>query len=163
MALSRLGLALTVALATVAVSQELPVGEGKKLLEERCVTCHSLQPVVSLKQSQDAWKQLVIKMVGYGAQLSDKEVDVATDYLTKHFGPEDSAAAKPDTPEEKIAKRYIQGICSSCHDAGLIRSTVATKQGWLDIVTRMNGLDAGVSQRDVELLVDYLASKYGRK
>jgi len=27
----------------------------------------------------------------------------------------------------------------------------------------MNGLDAGVSQRDVELLVDYLASKYGRK
>ena len=72
-----------------------------------------------------------------------------------------AAAAKPDSPEEKIAKRYIEGICSSCHDAGLIRSTEATKQEWFDIVTRMNGLDAGVSQRDVDLLVDYLASKYG--
>ena len=159
-------LVLTVALATLsmAVAQELPEGEGKKLLEGRCATCHSLKPVLSIKQSQAAWKELVVKMVGYGAQLGDKEIDVTTAYLTKYFGPESSAAAaKPDSPEEKIAKRYIEGICSSCHDAGLIRSTEATKQEWFDIVTRMNGLDAGVSQRDVDLLVDYLASKYGRK
>lgn len=159
-------LVLTVALATLsmAVPQELPEGEGKKLLEERCASCHSLKPVVSLKQSQGEWKELVVKMVGYGAQLDDKEVDVATEYLSKHFGPESSAAAaKPDSPDEKTAKRYIEGTCSSCHDAGLIRSTEATKKEWFDIVTRMNGLDAGVSQRDVDLLVDYLASKYGRK
>ena len=159
-------LALTAALATpsMALAQELPEGEGKKLLEERCVSCHSLKPVVSLKQSQDAWKKLVVKMVGLGAQLDGKEVDLATGYLAKYFGPESPArATKPASPEEKIAKRYIEGICSSCHDAGLIRSTEATRQEWFDIVTRMNGLDAGVSQRDVDLLVDYLASKYGRK
>jgi mono/diheme cytochrome c family protein len=141
------------------MSQELPQGDGKKLLEERCVGCHGLQPVVSLKQDPDAWKNLVVKMVGYGAQLNAKEVDLATDYLAKYFSP---VAAKPDSLEDKIAKRYIQGICSSCHEAGLIRSTQATKQGWLDIVTRMNELDAGVSQRDVVLLVDYLARNYGK-
>lgn len=160
-----IGLVLT-ALATLsmAVAQKLPEGEGKRLLEERCANCHSLKPVVSLKQSQGAWKKLVVKMVGYGAQLDEKEVDVATEYLTKYFGPESSStAATPDSPEEKIAKRYIEGICSSCHDAGLIRSTKATKQEWFDIVTRMNGKDAGVSERDVDLLVDYLASKYGPK
>jgi cytochrome c5 len=159
-------LVLTIALASLSMaeSQELPEGEGKKLLEKRCVSCHSLKPVVSLKQSRDAWKKLVVKMVGYGAKLDDKEIDVATSYLTKYFGPESSAAvAKPNSPEEKIAKRYIEGICSSCHDAGLIRSTEATRQEWYDIVTRMNGLDAGVSQRDVDILVDYLASMYGPK
>jgi len=159
-------LILTVSLATpsMAVPQELPEGEGKRLLEDRCASCHSLKPVVSLKQSQSVWKELVVRMVGYGAQLDGKEVDVATEYLTKYFGPGISAAAaKPDSPEEKIARRYIEGICSSCHDSGLIRSTEATKQEWFDIVTRMNGLDAGVSQRDVDLLVDYLASKYGPK
>ena len=159
-------LVLTVALATLsmALPQELPEGEGKRLLEERCTSCHSLKPVISLKQSQGAWKELVVKMVGFGAQLDDKEVDVATEYLTKHFGPERSAAAaKPDSPEEKTAKRLIEGICSSCHDAGLIRSTQATKKEWFDIVMRMNGLDAGVSARDVDVLVDYLASKYGPK
>ena len=157
---------LTFALVTLslAVPQELPEGEGKKLVEVRCASCHDLRPVVSLRQNQDAWKELVVKMRGYGAQLDNKEVDVATEYLTKHFGPERSAeAAKEDSPEEKTAKRLIEGICSSCHDAGLIRSTQATRQEWFDIVTRMNGLDAGVSQRDVDLLVDYLASKYGRK
>ena len=148
----------------MAVPQELPEGEGKKLLEERCASCHSLKPVVSLKQSQSAWKELVVKMVGFGAQLDDKEVDVATEYLTKYFGPESSAAAsKPDSLEEKTAERYIRGICSSCHDAGLIRSTEATKEEWFEIVMRMNGKDAGVSARDVDILVDYLASKYGRK
>jgi cytochrome c5 len=148
----------------MAAAQELPEGEGKKLVEERCASCHSLKTVVSLKQSEDAWKKLVVKMVGYGAQLDGKEVEVATGYLAKYLGPESSAKAlTPESPEEKTAKRYIEGICSSCHDAGLIRSTQATKQEWFDIVTRMNGLDAGVSQRDVDLLVDYLASKYGPK
>ena len=51
---------LTVAIASLsmAVPQELPEGEGKKLLEERCASCHSLKPVVSLKQSQGAWKDM---------------------------------------------------------------------------------------------------------
>ena len=157
-------LVVTVALSSLsmAVPQELPEGEGKKLVEERCAGCHDLKPVVSLKQSQSKWKEMVVKLVGYGAQLDDKEVDVATEYLTKHFGPE-SSATKSDSPEEKIAKRYIEGICSSCHDAGLIRSTEATRDEWFDIVMRMNGLDAGVSARDVDVLVDYLASKYGPK
>src|SRR5215475_5973228 len=124
-------LVLTVALATLsmAVPQELPEGEGKKLLEERCASCHSLEPVVSLKQSQGAWKELVVKMVGYGAQLDDKEVDVLTEYLTKHFGPESSAVvAKPESPEAMDAERYIKGSCSSCHDVGLVRSTEVTKK-----------------------------------
>src|SRR5262245_17420033 len=159
-------LVLTVAIATLsmAVPQQLPEGEGKKLVEERCTSCHTLKPVVSLKQNQAAWKDVVVKMVGFGAQLDDKEVAVATEYLTKHFGPESSAAAaKPESPEEKLAKRYINGICSSCHDVGLIRSTEATKEEWREIVARMNALDAGVSARDAEVLVDYLASQYGRK
>jgi hypothetical protein len=40
---------------------------------------------------------------------------------------------------------------------------VGTKKEWFDIVMKMNGLDAGVSPRDVDVLVDYLANKYGPK
>jgi cytochrome c5 len=159
-------LVLTISLATLSMAspQELPEGESKKLLEEHCASCHSLKRVIDLKQSQGAWKVLVVKMVGYGAHLNDKEVNAMTEYLTKYFGPESSdAAAKPDSTEEKTAKRYIDGICSSCHDADLIRSTTATKEEWYEIVKRMNGRDAGVSARDVDILVDYLASKYGPK
>jgi cytochrome c5 len=160
---SWIALATALTMVPPSTAQALPEGEGKTLLERRCVGCHTLKPVVDLHQNQEAWRKLVVKMVEYGAQLDGKEVDLATAYLTSHFGPGSSVTAKTDSAEDKIAKRYIQGICSSCHDAGLIRSTEATKQQWLDIVTRMNGLDAGVSQRDVELLVNYLARQYGRK
>lgn len=155
-------LAITLLIPPLAGSQELPEGEGKKLLRERCAGCHTLKPVTDLKQSREEWKALLVKMVGYGAQLNQEEIIVATEYLTKYFGPGRTASAETaETPEEKVARRYIDGICSSCHDAGLIRSTKATRAEWLDIVNRMNGLDAGVSQRDVDLLVDYLAAKYG--
>jgi hypothetical protein len=78
----RLVLTVYPATLSMAVPQELPEGQGKKLLEARCANCHSLKPVVSLKQSQSVWKELVVRMVGYGAQLDGKEVDVATGHLT---------------------------------------------------------------------------------
>src|ERR1051326_6595612 len=88
-------LVLTIALATLAmaVPQGLPEGEGKKLIVEQCSTCHSLKPVVGQKQSKSKGKELCVKVVGCGAQLANKEVEVATGYLTKDFGPESSAAA----------------------------------------------------------------------
>ncbi len=146
--------------SALVARQDLPQGDAKKLIEDRCTTCHDLKPIVGLNQSQDAWKDLITKMRGYGAQLDSKESDVVTEYLTKNFGPK---APPSTTPEEKIAERLIKGICSSCHDGGLVRSTSATKKEWFDIVMRMNSLDAGVSARDVDVLVEYLASKYGKK
>src|SRR5262245_17310596 len=119
-------LIVVVAAVLMATPQELPEGEGKKLLEERCVSCHSLKTAISLNQTQDSWKELIVKMQGYGAQLDNKEVAVATEYLTKYFGPKSAAVSS----EEKIAEKYIKGICASCHDAGLVRSTNATKKEW---------------------------------
>src|ERR1700689_1998093 len=95
--------ALTAALLTASPQQELREGKAKKLLEERCAGCHSLKPVVSLNHNQAKWKELLVKMVGYGAQLDGKEVDVAAEYLAKYFGP---GSSKPDSPEEKTAKGY---------------------------------------------------------
>src|SRR5207249_4390296 len=70
--------------------QQHPEGEGKKLLQDRCRSCHSLDPVLSRKSSHDEWQQLVVEMLGYGAELKDKEIDVAVDYLTKYFGAQSS-------------------------------------------------------------------------
>ena len=83
--------------------QQLPEGAGKKLLEDRCGACHSLEQVLSRKWNHDEWQQLVVKMVGYGAQLDDKEVEVSVDYLTKYFRPSASA----DSQDERTARRFI--------------------------------------------------------
>ena len=149
-----------VAGAAFAAAQELPQGEGKKLIEERCASCHGLVLVADKKLPRDAWKDIVARMVGYGATLDKNEENVANDYLAKYFGP-----SGPDSPapDEKTAKRFIDGICASCHDASLITETRATREGWLDIVVRMNGRGAGLSDKDTELLAEYLARNYGSK
>ena len=158
-------LVLTVAVATLSMAgpQELPEGEGKKLLEQRCAGCHSLQPVISRKQSQSAWRELVVRMVGYGCsverQRGQRSNRISDEVLRfREFGCGRNAG---DSGGKDRQEKFIEGICTSCHDAGLILSTKATKQGWFDIITRMNGKDAGLSPRDVDLLVDYLASRYG--
>jgi cytochrome c553 len=65
--------------------------------------------------------------------------------------------------EERTAEKFITGVCSTCHDADLIRGTKATRQEWLDIVKNMNGKGAGLSDQDVELLAGYLAKKSASK
>ena len=163
---------VTVAVAAFAAGQQLPDGDGKKLIEDRCLICHDAGPIVSLKQNQEAWKKLVDKMVCFGAQLDDKESKVAVDSLAKYLGPPSSAPADPkadskadskDGADEKTAQGFIEGVCASCHDSGLVKTTQATKEQWSDIVTRMNGKGAGLSQRDTEFLVNYLAKTYAPK
>jgi hypothetical protein len=123
--------------------------------------CHGVDIIVDKKLDRNGWKDMVQKMVGYGMQMSDKEVDLTADYLSKNFG----AQAPPPSggADEKAALRFINGICSSCHDAELIRGTQGTKQEWLAIVKNMNEKGSGLSEKDSELLVNYLSEKYPKK
>jgi cytochrome c553 len=71
------------------------------------------------------------------------------------------AAKKQAEEEERTSTKFIEGICSTCHDAQLITDTRATKDEWLDILKNMNGKGAGLSEQDVELMANYLSKKYG--
>jgi hypothetical protein len=150
--------AAAAAMAFAAVPQ-LPEGEGKKILESQCTTCHSVETAVGPRLDRDAWKKLLTKMIGYGATLDDKQIDITAEYLSKHFGPEGAGVSE----EDRTAEKHIMGICSTCHDSDLIRTTTATRDEWLEIVKKMNSKGAGLSDTDVDLLTDYLARKYRPK
>ncbi len=155
-------ISIIVGAAAFAAVQQLPEGDGKKLIEDRCTSCHGADAIVSLKQNQDEWKRLIDKMVGFGAQMDDKETKVAVDYLTKFFGPA-TADSKSAAADDKAAQALVEGVCASCHDSGLVKTTQATKQQWSEIVTRMNGKGADLSEHDTNVLVDYLARTYASK
>jgi cytochrome c5 len=158
---------ITTALAAVtfAAVQQLPDGDGKKLIEDRCTSCHDSSLITNLKQNQDDWKKLIDRMVGFGAQMDDKEKGTASEYLAKFFGPAGAGGANAggNAGDDKAAQGLVEGICASCHDSGLVKSTQATKQQWSEIVERMNGKGAGLSAKDTATLVDYLAKTYAAK
>jgi cytochrome c5 len=143
-------------LMSFAAVQGLPEGEGKRLIEDRCTMCHGVDLITDAKLNREAWKSTLQKMVDYGTKMDAKEVEIVADYLSKNFG-------APSSADEKTALRYVEGICSSCHDSEIIATTEATKEEWLEIVNRMNGKGAGLSEQDIVLLTNYLAQKYPKK
>lgn len=87
--------ALTIALLSVPSStraagpeDELPDGDGKKILVSSCTACHDLTEVTKFRGYYDRkqWRDIVVTMMDYGAPVDEKQVDILADYLAKHLG-----------------------------------------------------------------------------
>jgi competence protein ComEA len=67
---------------------ELPEGEGKKILLSSCTSCHELTEVTKFRgyYNRTQWRDIVVTMKEYGAPVNEREVDVLTDYLVQHLG-----------------------------------------------------------------------------
>ena len=69
-------------------SDELPEGEGKKILQASCNSCHELTEVTKFRgyYDREQWRDIIATMVEYGADLKGSEADTLADYLAKHLG-----------------------------------------------------------------------------
>ena len=83
--------------ATIAVQEsaraagpddDLPDGEGKKILLASCTSCHELTEVTKFRGYYDRkqWRDIVVTMMEYGAPIDAKQVDVLADYLAANLG-----------------------------------------------------------------------------
>ena len=72
----------------IMAADDLPDGEGKKILEKSCTTCHDLTEVTKLRgyYTRAQWRDVVVTMKEYGATVDDKQIDVLTDYLVANLG-----------------------------------------------------------------------------
>ena len=77
-----------VAHRATAPEDDLPDGEGKKILVAACTTCHDLSEVTKFRGYYDRkqWRDIVVTMMEYGAPVDERQVDVLADYLAQHLG-----------------------------------------------------------------------------
>ena len=75
-------------------AQAFPDGPGKEILEKECSTCHAPDMVRTFGRSAEEWHDVVVSMIDQGAKLSDEQVPVLVDYLTKNW-PLKGASASP--------------------------------------------------------------------
>jgi cytochrome c5 len=162
----------TLALATVAFATaqdvRLPDGDGKKIVENACGSCHSLEPITRLHQDKERWEAMVSSMIAYGAQVNEKELPVLIDYLVKNFGPAGGSAGKSGSASgtnsgasEAAAKKLLEDACTTCHDLGLVTEQRLSKEAWQEVINNMVARGASLSERDNPVLVEYLAKTYG--
>lgn len=72
-----------------------PEGEGKLILEQKCLFCHSGEYIVVQRLNPAQWKSEVAKMVKFGSPLTAAEQVTLTAYLAKHYPPDAPAAKAP--------------------------------------------------------------------
>lgn len=85
----------TPAAPPAARAAELPEGRGREILMASCTSCHDLREVTKFRgyYTRAQWRDVVVTMVEYGADLSDDEIEVLADYLTEHLGRRATAAS----------------------------------------------------------------------
>ena len=54
---------------------------GKVALEENCAGCHGASVVENHGLSASGWHEVVDRMVGYGAVMTDEQIKTIVDYL----------------------------------------------------------------------------------
>lgn len=64
-----------------------PAVSGAELLQDRCTRCHTLDRVQTASKSLVEWQTTVERMRTKGAQLTDDEVQILTEYLADTYGP----------------------------------------------------------------------------
>ena len=75
-------------LAAILLAAELHDGEGKKIVETACTSCHAIDVVTSKRMSKQEWQGVVNSMIDRGASLSKEDATAVVEYLARNFGKE---------------------------------------------------------------------------
>jgi len=134
--------------------------EAKALVSGACSSCHGADLITSKKADKSEWTGIVDRMKTYGATLTGAQTTLLVDYLARTYG---TGAAPATASKDDPGKATLENFCGSCHDLDLVSGRKGTKAEWQDIVDRMNARGAGVPDKDVAPLVEYLFKTYGTK
>jgi cytochrome c5 len=156
-------MAATISALGAAQTTRLPDGEGRKILETSCASCHGLEKVTVQHNDRDVWNELIKMMRANGAKLDDKDVPVLLEYLVKNFGPDDDGLSRPrkQLPEGK-GKPLVQRICTACHSLDRILITKGDEDLWTELLDQMISEGAEIEDDEYDTLLEYLATNFGR-
>lgn len=73
-------------LLAVSHAQDLPEGNGKKLVEQVCVACHGTEAVTGQRATLKGWNGIIDDMIQRGATATPEEFRTIAEYLAKNFG-----------------------------------------------------------------------------
>ena len=79
-------------------ADQMPDGEGKKIIVAKCQLCHTLERVVTSHRTKDDWQSVIDLMVEQGASLTDDETKTVVDYLATNYPAKSDSASGAGTP-----------------------------------------------------------------
>ena len=94
----------------------LPEGEGKQIVETKCVSCHDAQRVVRVRAERPRWEAIVQNMRAYvqgstlAKDLTDQEEKTLLDYVAANFSGSGTGSGRPaPDPNSRLPRTLLQG------------------------------------------------------
>lgn len=145
-----------------ASAQKLPDGPGKDVFASVCSECHALDQATNQKKPREGWQATVDSMVAKGATASKEQQQAIVDYLTKNFGPDESAApaAAANVMPEGPGKQIILRECTACHLPDHFTKYRHTNDEWQAIVIRMGQRVRSATKEELDTVQKYLATNF---
>jgi mono/diheme cytochrome c family protein len=133
---------------------KINVNIGRKVVQQKCSTCHSLERVYAYVKTEDGWRDYVLRMRAKDpAILSDQEVLQAVGYLVKNLGIDD---AKMDV---ELGMRIILEKCHKCHTLERIFTSKKTHTEWAKTIELMRSFDPNLLNNSEARQVNYYLSE----
>ena len=82
---NKLWICLAISITAGTSSGQIPAGPGRAETEKLCSGCHELERSVSLRQSRDAWKGTINRMMNFGADGTEPELAAVLEYLAAQY------------------------------------------------------------------------------
>jgi mono/diheme cytochrome c family protein len=143
----------------------LPPGDGRDLTAAVCAGCHSLRPVLMLRDGPAGWKETVQEMVKRGAPLLPQEAETVAQYLAKNLGP--AAGPMPSGTAVSLpagaGRELVESRCALCHDLGRVAASPRSKVEWEVTVKNMVKRGAVASPEQMQTIISYLTAQFGKK
>lgn len=132
---------------------KINVNIGRRVVQHKCSTCHSLERVYAYVKTEEGWREYVSRMRSKDPALfSDQESLQALGYLVKNLGVEE---AKMDI---EIGIRIILEKCHKCHTLERIFTSKKTQAEWSKTIELMRSFDPNLLNNSEARQVNYYLS-----
>ncbi len=130
------------------------VNIGRKVVQQKCSTCHSLERVYAYFKTEEGWRDYVSRMRAKDPVImSDQEARDALGYLVKNLGIDE---AKMDI---QIGMRIILEKCHRCHTLERVFTAKMTQGEWAQTIEKMRSFDPHLLNNSEARQVNYYLSK----
>ena len=127
------------------------------LVTASCTTCHDLTGIEPGLYPADDWRETISRMLGYGLNISDDDVETIVNYLGSSPDAAGDSGAGPAI-DEAAAADLINSSCTTCHDLTAVERGIYSADDWRETVSRMMGYGLNISDDEFDLIVTYLGS-----
>jgi competence protein ComEA len=134
----------------------LPDGPGKDVLKKSCSPCHNASVIMTKPgHTDDEWADILNKMIGRGAVLSDEDGDTLMQYLSANFGP--SWKGKPSASSAAAGAAPGAGKAASAPQAQPANSAASSADSATVNVNKASAQELqaalGITASEAELIV----------